>query len=284
MTIQPFKEEGGLWKLRNVVTGEVLERGPFIEAKTANRAAKRLNEGEANPFDGAPLSPTAPEPKAQPEPEVSPEPAPEPKAQPEPVEPGFASGKRRQEWLDKARVECTAILAQHGGEVPAEVRISFGFCSTGRKSKRIGECWSAEASTDGAREMFIVPTLTDTGVILATVLHELVHAALPPTAKHGPLFKKLATAAGLEGKMTATVAGEALKAHFAEWVAEHGPCPAGALRSGVRLEPKQSTRMLKAACEACGYTVRLSKKWLEVATPVCPDEACDNAGLPMVCD
>jgi hypothetical protein len=34
---------------------------------------------------------------------------------------------------------------------------------------------------------------------------------------------------------------------------------------------KQSTRLLKVECEACGYTVRVTRKWLdEAGSPLCP--------------
>jgi ribosomal protein L37E len=33
---------------------------------------------------------------------------------------------------------------------------------------------------------------------------------------------------------------------------------------------KQSTRMLKATCSACGYTVRLTHKWATKGLPLCP--------------
>jgi hypothetical protein len=35
---------------------------------------------------------------------------------------------------------------------------------------------------------------------------------------------------------------------------------------------KQSTRMLKAECPECGYTIRLAKKWAEVGLPSCPSD------------
>ena len=35
--------------------------------------------------------------------------------------------------------------------------------------------------------------------------------------------------------------------------------------------PKQTTRQFKAQCETCGYTIRISRKWLaEVGAPDCP--------------
>lgn len=34
--------------------------------------------------------------------------------------------------------------------------------------------------------------------------------------------------------------------------------------------PKQSTRLIKAACGDCGYTIRVTQKWLEQGNPGCP--------------
>ena len=33
---------------------------------------------------------------------------------------------------------------------------------------------------------------------------------------------------------------------------------------------KQSARQRKVCCEACGYTIRVARSWLEVGLPVCP--------------
>lgn len=32
----------------------------------------------------------------------------------------------------------------------------------------------------------------------------------------------------------------------------------------------QSTRLLKAACSSCGYTVRVTKRWADKGLPPCP--------------
>ena len=40
----------------------------------------------------------------------------------------------------------------------------------------------------------------------------------------------------------------------------------------------QSTRLLKAECGECGYTVRVTKKWLEAkGAPICPCTSCSAA-------
>jgi uncharacterized Zn finger protein (UPF0148 family) len=34
----------------------------------------------------------------------------------------------------------------------------------------------------------------------------------------------------------------------------------------------QGTRMIKASCPHCGYTVRLTNKWLTFGLPICPQD------------
>lgn len=36
-------------------------------------------------------------------------------------------------------------------------------------------------------------------------------------------------------------------------------------------QAKQPTRMLKCFCENCGYTIRATAKWLNIAIPNCPN-------------
>lgn len=182
----------------------------------------------------------------------------------------MSSSTERQAWLELAKLECVTLLKAVDVTVPDKVRVTIGWPSTGGRGKRIGECWSPTASTDAYGEIFISPRLTDTVTILGTLLHELIHAGVGAEAKHGPGFKRPAVAVGLEGKMTATTVGEALKATFKQWVTAHGEYPAGGLNLADR--KKQTTRMLKAACSECGYTVRLAGKWLaEYGAPLCPN-------------
>ncbi len=35
-------------------------------------------------------------------------------------------------------------------------------------------------------------------------------------------------------------------------------------------EKKQKTNLLKAQCSECGYLVRVTQKWVDVAIPICP--------------
>jgi hypothetical protein len=157
-----------------------------------------------------------------------------------------------------------------GATLPAHVRVSCGWTSQralSAKSRRIGECWPSQSSADQAREIFISPCLGDAAQASAVLVHELVHAALDCQGGHGPQFRKLAVKLGLEGKMTATVAGEDLTKRLNALVAEIGPYPHATLDRSMR--PKQSTRMIKVVCPDCGYTVRTTRQWIEQGLPTC---------------
>ncbi len=44
------------------------------------------------------------------------------------------------------------------------------------------------------------------------------------------------------------------------------------------------TRMLKACCGDCAYTVRVTRKWLdEAGAPLCPDRRCRGYGRELEC-
>jgi len=49
-----------------------------------------------------------------------------------------------------------------------------------------------------------------------------------------------------------------------------GPYPHAQLNPEDRPTKKDGTRLLKVVCPGCGYTVRVTRKWLDVGNPVCP--------------
>jgi hypothetical protein len=178
----------------------------------------------------------------------------------------------REAWLLALAMRLRPSLEKAGATVPAEVRLSCGWPSKGAtaaRNRRIGECWHAQCSADGTREVFISPTLADAADVAHVVEHELIHAA--GFMGHGADFKRVAVALGLTGKMTATVPTDAHRAELAALVAELGPYPHATLTPGDG-DKKQSTRLLKVQCpdDECGYMVRVTAKWLEVGFPTCP--------------
>jgi len=195
---------------------------------------------------------------------------------------------KRETWLARATDYLRPMFEDQGYQIPSDVRVTCGFPSSmalrsknGRRA--IGMCWSRGCSDANINEIAISPCLsgeTDSLQVLATLVHELVHAVDDCKNDHGPAFKRIALAVGLEGKMTATHASTGLNAHLQKFIDAEGFFPHAAL-DVAKTHKKQSTRMIKARCvneffcesDERGnlYTVRLSRSWLEKGgAPICP--------------
>ena len=191
----------------------------------------------------------------------------------------------REAWLT-AGIE---LLRPHfeaaGYTVPENVKVTCGWPSKSAlsvKRQAIGECWSDDASAGKVFEMFISPTLAEPVGVLATLTHELVHATVGLAAKHRGPFKRCAIAVGLEGKMRSTHAGDKLRAVLDGYATELGEYPHKELRNMTNGQRKQGARLVKAECECCAYTVRVTRKWLDMAgAPLCPMDGCDKHGQPL---
>lgn len=183
----------------------------------------------------------------------------------------------REDWLQAAVELMTDNFIAAGYKVP-EIRVSCGFPSRGATSMSkltIGQCWSSASARDGRAQIFISPLLEDNITVLATLVHEVVHAVVGTAAGHGATFRKCAVLNGLTGKMTATVSTPSLRMRIRDWVRELGDYPHAQL-SAMR-KVTQSTRLIKCVCEECGYTVRTTAKWLgALGTPICP---CNNESM-----
>jgi hypothetical protein len=128
------------------------------------------------------------------------------------------------------------------------------------------------------------------GVALV-LAHELVHAAVGLDCGHRGEFKRVSEALGMAGTVETQHAGAEFVALVEPFLSELGPYPHGHMTPGgtvpvpvpvpgglpVPLPPvrtsgprKQGTRLLKASCTDCGYTVRVSSKWLRAGAPLCP--------------
>jgi hypothetical protein len=68
--------------------------------------------------------------------------------------------------------------------------------------------------------------------------------------------------------MTATVAGQALTAKLKAMLPTLGAYPHAGMIAAVS-EAKQGTRLLKVSCPECGYTIRVTAKWIDVGLPQC---------------
>ncbi|QVJ13050.1 hypothetical protein [Pseudomonas phage Psa21-HRN] len=127
-----------------------------------------------------------------------------------------AHDKTREGWLRAAVQKLEARLEQAGQKMPEAWAVSVGFPKRAHaKVAAIGECWSKEVSTASVYEMFISPVLENPVEVLATLLHEMIHAAVGLECKHAGPFAKTARAVGLKGKLTATYAEPGTELHDA---------------------------------------------------------------------
>ena len=184
----------------------------------------------------------------------------------------------REAWLNALVEELRPIFSDRGHALPGKVRVTCGFPSSKARSlnRAIGECWSPDASADHATEIMISPVVDEVQQAAAIMVHELCHAA-HPKAQHKGAFVHAIRAMHLEGKPTHTVGGVAFVEAFTPIIEALGDYPHAALNVGLT-HKKQTTRMLKACCPECGYTIRLTKKWADVAVPDCP---VDGAALEL---
>jgi hypothetical protein len=179
----------------------------------------------------------------------------------------------REDWLTQLVDEVRPLFPAHTGQsLPARIRVACGFPSSARRSGAIGECWADASSADGTVEILISPVVDDVTTVAATLIHELCHA-LPGSMNHSKTFAahawNMGLVAGAKG-WKSTGPGPEFDARYSAILADLGPYPHAHLIMSAK--PKQSTRMLKAVCPGCGYTIRLTRTWAEKGLPLCSQD------------
>lgn len=208
----------------------------------------------------------------------------------------------RETWLNDLAALMAPRFEELGYPLPTFL-VSIGFTSTGAYGRAVGECWDKQTTTDGHFTILITPAEAASLAIAAILNHELIHAAVGIKEGHQGTFAKMMAATGMERPFTQARPGKA----FSEWVQPFidqigeiphaplivrqtatrkklikrdgggimpapvdAPAPGGEGEPNSSAPPKQTTRLLKAACGECGYTVRVTQKWLDVGAPHCP--------------
>ncbi len=179
----------------------------------------------------------------------------------------------RESWLQDAASRLNTLIDAAGTTPAVNVRVSCGWPARGALAKvkrRVGECWPGEHNTDHRGHVFVSPCVDKPLEVLAILLHELIHAALPAKAKHGKGFAKVCAKVGLEGKPTSTVAGAALATRLhADIIPSLGDYPHVAIDATVL--KKQSTRMrlYECQCVPTPVTVRTASDSLDATCNTC---------------
>lgn len=193
-----------------------------------------------------------------------------------------AAYQAREVWIAKAMAQLRRHFADCSYTIPAEVRVSCGW-PLGRK-KAIGQAWSSTASRDKHHEIFVSPVIDKPTQVLAILVHELVHVTVGVEAGHRGHFVECARKVGLMGPWTATTENDALAAYLKRLAADLGPYPHASLERMTTGKKKQTTRLVKAHCTGCTYTIRAAMSWLLVGMPTCPNADCIKHGEPFEID
>jgi len=178
----------------------------------------------------------------------------------------------REAWLNALVSELSPFVAEQGYHAAENVRITCGFGSGGTRIKegspQLSESWDTSRSGDAHYEIMISPTLSDQMDVAVQVVRQVCRIAtgLDQGIRGG--FTALAAGLHLEAPFSNPVSGDAFRVAYAPVLALLGEYPHSALDASKRA--KQSTRMIKCVCAGCGYTVRVSQKWLALGAPVCP--------------
>lgn len=183
----------------------------------------------------------------------------------------------REAWLTEASnlILDDIIMDECEGYARPNFRISIGFPKHSRGGKAIAVCFRKEASTDGVNEIFINPEIDSPVDVLESVAHELIHAVDNCESGHRNFFARVARAIGLEGKLTATYAGEQLKGVLESYSVLLGQFPHAKMNMDKVRKP-DTTRQLKVECNDCGMIFRTSRKW-QVKVQSCP--CCESHNI-----
>jgi hypothetical protein len=181
----------------------------------------------------------------------------------------------REDWLTAAVNELRPFFDTVGKPLPQNVRVTCGFPSNAKRSGAIGECWADTASADKTFEVLISPTLDDPLHVFDVLVHELCHSTAG-AMNHGINFQKAAALMHLVPSLgpkgwKATGRGVQFEPTYGAIIDSLGPYPHAALT--MNSKKVQGTRMLKAVCPSCGYTVRLTQKWAALGLPSCPQDS-----------
>ena len=157
----------------------------------------------------------------------------------------------REEWLDAATTAFMPKFSTLGLPNPA-VKVACGWPSAGglrEKKKTIGECWHKDMVQQSTAHLFISPCLESPIAVLETLLHEVLHAALPLGTKHNKTFDSYSKKLGLEGPPTSNFAGTDLKARLNVLSHRLGVYPHHSIDRSLRKKAATRLRLWECQCE-----------------------------------
>ncbi len=199
----------------------------------------------------------------------------------------------RETWLNELAQKMAPRFEELGHPLP-KFRVAVGWTSAGKTSKVGGECWHSSNSADGVFEILVAPIIDENMHVAAILAHELNHSAVGFKHGHKGEFAVMMGKLGMKRPYTSSIPGPDFEAWVKPFLDELGKIPharimlKGAPRpandngedgEGIdgddeggssNQKKKQTTRLKKCECSQCGYTVRVTQKWLDEGPPHCP--------------
>ncbi len=155
-------------------------------------------------------------------------------------------------------------------------RVSVGWPV--RTPKAIGQCFVKEASEGSFNEIFVTPKIDDTKKVLWVLAHELIHAVDNCASGHRGFFFAIAIAIGIEKPVATGDPGPELIKRLNAIQKKLGDIPHCKINM-ANAPKKQTTRMIKIECQACGFIFRTSRKFASMIKKDAPCALCRKPKL-----
>jgi hypothetical protein len=203
----------------------------------------------------------------------------------------------REGWLRRAKADLAELVEQVSGIKVPDFHVSMGFGGQRYERGVRGVCWHSTLSDDGMNHVFISPELSDTGVVLSVLLHEMIHVVLNNEDGHTGRFSDFAERVGMLPPFTRANPDIELTAQMMTLAAALGDFPHGALHVPARVPsgqpvpaapgggsissaPRaQTNRHLAVTCPEHGGTVRISRTRYEAGAPLCGIDTVSDDGV-----
>lgn len=188
----------------------------------------------------------------------------------------------REDWLMAAVEELRPLFDLLGRPLPKNIRVSCGYPLNFKRNKRLGDCHASTESADKAMEIFVAPTVDKPLDVFAVLLSQLCRTTAGAFS-YGTSYAEIASSMSLEGSTTGWKVisrGSDFTDRYLDMITGLGAYPHAEM--SIAEVKTQNTRMLKAFCPVCDYTVRLSTKWALLGLPTCPLDSTTFTLAPTV--
>lgn len=207
-----------------------------------------------------------------------------------------------------------ARLSEEERQLIDDAKIVYGAGKAGLRGVTYFNKWENGGGPDQPHSFVEICAFgeVDAVQIAGTTLHELAHVIAGFDAGHGKGWKQACKRVGLRfcraagqayrmasfdpdvrmhiASLDSPIDGKPVHSAFAglfggtgrAWSKKAKPCGASiGVRGGKSRGTGSGSRLQKVFCPSCGYTTRITGKWISIAVPDCPNPECKDHGKTM---